>query len=70
MDEDKFLCREHPRRVNCFHTVNETGKAAVVKNAEKIEKKNRDIQICLGCKKKKCTGTNLCFEKERKKKND
>ncbi len=52
-----------------IHTVDETGKV-VVKDAEEIERQNRNKEICLNCKKKKCTGTNLCFEKERKLRND
>jgi hypothetical protein len=28
------------------------------------------VEVCLNCKKKKCTGTRVCYEKELKKRND
>lgn len=49
-----------------FHTAKDLGES-VQKNPEEIERLNKKKDICLNCTKKKCTGTDRCFEKERNK---
>ena len=60
---------KRPHEKYNLHTIDSTKKPAV-KNAEKIERQNKDKSVCLLCKKKKCRGTVLCFERERSKRND
>jgi hypothetical protein len=60
---------KRPHEKYNLHTIDYT-RSPIVKNAEKIERQNKDKAVCLTCKKKKCSGTVLCFERERSKRND
>ena len=51
-----------------IHTVTDPGKAEQ-KDEKEIEKRNKNKDVCLECIKKKCSGTEKCFEKERRNKN-
>ena len=53
-----------------IHTVDESGRAAPEKNAEKIRQRNRDIQVCLTCTRKTCSGREECFKKEKERRHD
>lgn len=51
-----------------IHHVVDPGEREQPYDPEQIEHLNKIKDVCLNCKKKKCTGTKLCYEKEREKK--
>lgn len=57
---------KYPHKINMY-IVDESGEAAMI-NKEEIERQNRIKDVCLNCNKKKCYGTDKCFNKERNKK--
>ena len=48
----------------------EQGDPLPEKDPVKVAKENKIKEVCLNCKKKKCSGGRSCFERERKKMND
>lgn len=42
----------------------------VHKNKEEIERQNKIKEVCLNCTKKKCKGSDKCFEKRKEQEND
>lgn len=47
-----------------LRTIDESGEA-VIRDEKEIEAQNKIKEVCLRCTKKKCTGSEECFEKER-----
>lgn len=52
-----------------LHTAKASGEIDQRYSAEEIEERNEIKDVCLNCKKKKCSGTDKCFKKEKEKKN-
>lgn len=42
----------------------------VHKNEKEIERQNKIKEVCLTCTKKKCKGSDKCFEKRKEQEND
>ena len=47
-------------------TADESGKI-IQKDEKKVEQQNKIKEVCLKCTKKKCRGSDKCFEKEKDK---
>lgn len=47
--------------------LDDSGESAHVRNPKAVEEENRNKNVCLNCTKKRCTGSALCFRKERDK---
>lgn len=70
MEDDKIFSREYHRHVTFLHPVHEERGRVRIRNAARIEKENRDKDICLHCTKPTCSGSDKCFRKERNRKHD
>ena len=53
-----------------WNTAKQTGELAPERDPEKVEQANKVKEVCLNCKKKKCTGDWKCYRKERDRIND
>lgn len=49
-----------------FHTTDESGEVKQ-RDPKEVERENRLKEICLNCTRKKCSGSDKCFARERKK---
>ena len=61
--------RKYVNKSSNIQTVVDPGERDQPYSTEEIEQRNKVKDVCLNCKRKKCTGTKLCYEKERKKEN-
>lgn len=59
---------KYANKRDTFHTVDDSVGKAKLNDKRKLE--SEMVEVCLNCKKKKCTGTRLCYEKELEKRND
>ena len=67
LDLEPLWNDKYPFKKYNLHTVDYNARDPVVKDEKEIERQNREKDICLLCTKKKCIGTEECFERERKK---